>query len=48
MGGVKVMDAAAALRSTTEMLDGMRVLVKSCEWTIEKGCALGPIGLVGV
>ena len=39
---MKVMDAAAALRSGTEMFDGMRVLVQSCEWRMEKRRAIGP------
>ena len=36
------MDAAAEWRSSTEMLDGMRALVQSCEWTVENGRELGP------
>ena len=39
---MKVMAAAADRRSSTEMLDGMRVLVQSCEWRMEKRRALGP------
>ena len=41
------MDGAAALRSTTEMCDGARVLVQSCAWRAEKGRELGPIIRVG-
>ena len=39
---MKVMAAAAALRSNGEMSDGMRVLAQSCEWIMDKGRALGP------
>ena len=46
-GWMKVMAAAAALGNTREMSDGMRVLVQSCEWIVEKGCALGPSVWVG-
>ena len=47
MGEWKVMAAAAALRSNGEMSDGMRVLAQSCEWRLDKGCALGPSVWVG-
>ena len=41
-GWMKVMAAAAALRSSREMSDGMRVLVQSCEWIMDKRRALCP------
>ena len=44
---MKVVDGAAALRSSTELFDGVRVFVQSCEWRAEKGRELGPIVRVG-
>ena len=36
------MDGEADRRSTTEIVDGMRMLAQSCEWIMDKGRELGP------
>ena len=44
---MKVMAAAAALRSKREMSDGMRVLAQSCEWRMDKRVRVRPYRLGG-